>query len=485
MRYFFLTLLALLAGARPGVVRAQKVQSAAFSYLPEQGEDRYNMRVPNKTLALPGGAGFIILAHQSANGYAVERYDASLKRVWSAAVPVAAGETIEAFSRGPAQAWVVIHHPDTTGGQQNLSVQPVSLDGGQLGPRKLVVVAPGRDRRPGVAISPDGARLLAFRYFTREAQIKSLQATLYDQNLSQTITRTYDFRSVRDFFSPRLYLANDGTQFVALIGSGMKELAVRRYAAVAADNAVRTLAVPVGGTYEGRPVTIRDARLAVLADGRLYAAALVADYQTGEYRGLKAVRFDFSGPGDLKVAPEVRFTPAYLAKVTEATGTAVKTLEDIYLADMVLTEDRRLVVIGEKHFEEGGPALPVHARELHLFGYNEFMSPSWQKILAKDQVAPGADGYTGIGFRAAAFGNDVHLLTLETLEKKSDLYLRRISGQNGAISKPLRLKLSVADDQQLAYVKDFTTWLDAQNIIGVSRPSKKSAALRLNKVTVK
>ena len=108
-----------------------------------------------------------------------------------------------------------------------------------------------------------------------------------------------------------------------------------------------------------------------------------------------------------------------------------------------------------------------------------------RRILAKDQVAPGADGYTGIGFRAAAFGNDVHLLTLETLEKKSDLYLRRISGQNGAISKPLRLKLSVADDQQLAYVKDFTTWLDAQNIIGVSRPSKKSAALRLNKVTVK
>ena len=486
MRHLTLVVaLTLLVGAHPCLTLAQKVQSAAFSYVPEQGEDRYNMRVPHKTLALPGGAGFVILAHQSAAGYAVERYDPNLKRVWSAAVPVAPGETIEAFSRGPAQVWVVIHHPDTLGGAQNLTVQPVSLDGGQLGPRKVVVSAPGRDRRPGVAVSPDGSRLLAFRYFTREAQIKSMQATLFDQNLSQTIARTYDFRGVGDFFSPRLYLTNDGTQYVTLLGNGMKQLTVRRYAAVAADNTVRTVSVPVGGTFEGRAVTIRDARFAVLADGRLYAAALCADYESGEYRSLKAVRFDFTGPGDLKVAPEVRFTPAYLSKVTEATGTAVKRLEDIYLADMLLTEDRQLVIIGEKHFEEGGPTLPVHARELHLFGFNEFMSPSWQKILAKDQIAPGADAYTGIGFRAAAFGPDVQLLTLETLDKKSDLYLRRISGQNGSIGKPQRLKLSVADDQQLAYVKDFTTWLDAQNIIGVSRPNKKSAALRLNKVTVR
>ena len=48
-----------------------------------------------------------------------------------------------------------------------------------------------------------------------------------------------------------------------------------------------------------------------------------------------------------------------------------------------------------------------------------------------------------------------------------------------------RLKLNVADDQQLAYVKDFTTWLGEKTIIGVSRPSKKSAALQLEKIVVK
>ena len=478
-------LLTLLAGTRPGAVVAQKVQSAPFSYLPEQGEDRYNMRVPRKSLPLPGGAGFVILAHQSAGGYAVERYDAELKRQWSAAVPVAAGETVEAFSRGPAQVWVVIHHADESG--QSLTVQPVSLDGGQLGPRRVVVTALARDRRPGVAVSPDGARLLAFRYFTRNEQVKSMQATLFDQNLSQTIARTYDFRDLGDFFSPGVHLANDGTQYVTLIGGGMKQLTVRRYAAVAADNAVRVLSVPVGGTFEGRAVTIRDARFAVLSDGRLYAAALCADYQTGDYRSLRAVRFDFTGPGDLKIAPEVLFTPAYLGEIAQATGVGASParLTDLYLADLLLTDERRLIVIAEKHFEEGGPTLPVHARELHLFGYNEYLSPAWHRLLAKDQVAPAVDAYTGIGFRAAAFGPDVQLLTLETLDKKSDLYLHRLNGQTGVVGAPQRLRLSVADDQQLAYVKDFTAWLDAKNIIGVSRPNKKSAALRLNKISIK
>ena len=73
----------------------------------------------------------------------------------------------------------------------------------------------------------------------------------------------------------------------------------------------------------------------------------------------------------------------------------------------------------------------------------------------------------------------------KTLDKKSDLYLRRINAQTGVVSAPERLKLNVADDQQLAYVKDFTAWLDEKTIIGVSRPSKKSAALQLDKIVVK
>ena len=79
-RVFLIGLLAggLLAGAAP--VSAQKVKSAPFSYLPEPGTDRYDMRVPNKTRALANGAGFVVLAHQSAGGYTVERYDADLKK---------------------------------------------------------------------------------------------------------------------------------------------------------------------------------------------------------------------------------------------------------------------------------------------------------------------------------------------------------------------------------------------------------------------
>lgn len=68
-------LLALTLLFSSGTVQAQKVKSVAFTYLPEQSEDRYNQRVSSKTLPLAKG-GFIILAHKSASEYAVERYDA-------------------------------------------------------------------------------------------------------------------------------------------------------------------------------------------------------------------------------------------------------------------------------------------------------------------------------------------------------------------------------------------------------------------------
>jgi len=461
---------------------AQKVKSAPFSYLPEQGPDRYDMRVPHKTLALADGSGFVILAHQSAGGYAVERYDADLKKQWTATIPVAPGETLEAFGRGAQQALVVLHHKDE--GNQNLTVVPVNLQSGQKGAAKVVITAAARDRRPGVSISPDGSRLLAFRYLTREQQVKSIAATLFDQNLAQLEEKTYDFRDQGDFFSPAVHVANDGTQYVTLISDGMKKLTVRRYPAGAATE-IKVLGVPVGGVFGGKPVTVRDARFTVLNDGSLYAAALCADYATGEYYSVKVVKFDFSGTGDMKFSPEFRFTPAYLAEVTKSTGKEAKRLDDIYLGELLLTPEKQLVVIAEKHFEEGEGEAPVHARELHIFGYNEFGAPTWHSIVAKDQVAPGVDAYTGIGFRAAVFGSTVQLLTLETLNKKSDLYLRRLNAQTGVISPPERLKLNVADDQQLAYVKDFTTWLTEKTIIGVSRPSKKSAALQLEKIVVK
>src|SRR6476469_2621958 len=91
---------------------AQKVKSTPFSYLPEQGTDRYDMRVPRKTLPLADGSGFVILAHQSSGSYSVERYDADLKKQWSTTIPIAPGETLEAFGRGNQQALVVLHHKD-------------------------------------------------------------------------------------------------------------------------------------------------------------------------------------------------------------------------------------------------------------------------------------------------------------------------------------------------------------------------------------
>ncbi|SFQ40044.1 hypothetical protein SAMN04515668_2275 [Hymenobacter arizonensis] len=471
---------ALLSLATPAL--AQKVKSTPFSYLPEQGADRYDMRVPNKTLPLADGSGFVILAHQSAGGYAVERYDADLKKQWSTTIPVGPDETLEAFGRGPQQALVVIHQKEESG--QKLNVVAVNLQNGQKGAAKTVIAVPARDRRPGVSISPDGTRLLAFRYYTREQQVKSIAATLFDQNLAKLEDKTYDFHALGDFFSPAVHVANDGTQYVTLVSDRMTKLTVRRYPA-GKSTEIKVLGVPVGGTYGGKAVTIRDAKFKVLNDGSLYAAALCADYQSGEYYSLKVVKYDFSGTGDMKFSPEFRFTPAYLAEVGKANGVEVKRLEDVYLSELLLTADKQLVVIAEKHFEEGGEGTPVHARELHVFGYSEFGQPTWHSIVPKKQVAPAVDAYTGIGFRAAVFNNTIQVVTLENINKKSDLYLRRINAQTGVVSQPERLKLNVADDQQLAYVKDFTAWLGEKTIIGVSRPSKKSAALQLEKIVVK
>lgn len=466
----------------PRFASAQKTSSAPFSYLPETGPDRYDMRVPRKTLPLTDGSGFVILAHQAAGSYAVERYDRNLKKAWTTTVPLAPGETLEAFGRSARQAWVVLHHKDDA--NQNLTVVPVDLQSGQRGQSKVLVAASASERRPGISISPDGGRLLAFRYLTRQEQVKSIAATLFNETLGQGQEKNYDFRDLGDFFSPAVYVANDGTQYVTVVGDAMRKLTVRRYPA---DNSteVKVLGVPVGGVFGGRKVSVRDTKFAVLGDGMLYAAALCAEYETGEYYSLKVVKFDFTNTGDLKFAPEVRFGPEYLAEVGQAMGAAVKRLDDLYLTDLLMTDDKKLVVIAEKHFEEGGDDSPVHARELHLFGYNEFVSPVWHKILAKDQVAPAVDSYTGIGFRAAAFGQDVQVLTLEVLNKKSDLYLRHLNVRTGVLGPPQRLKLNVADDQQLAYVKDFTAWLDEKTIIGVSRPNKKSKALQLEKIVSK
>ncbi|SHI30414.1 hypothetical protein SAMN02745146_0453 [Hymenobacter daecheongensis DSM 21074] len=459
---------------------AQKVKSVPFSYLPEKAEDRYNQRVTRKMLPLPAG-GFIILAHKAGTDYAVERYDADLKLVWTAAVPVAAGESIEAFSHSPEQAWVIVHHKDEA--SQNLTALPIDLRNGQKGPLKKLVEAAARDRRPSIAISPDGTRLVAYRYLTREVQIKAISASIYDQKLTKLKDRTYDFHDLGDFFSPTVFVANDGTQYATLVSDQMKKLTVRRYRNDNPD--IKVMSVAVGGTFGGKAVTVFDSRFTLQPDNMLYAAAICNERESGLYYSLKVVKFDFIDKGDMKFAPEFRFTPEYLAEVNKATQASAKRLEDVYISDLLLTEEKQLVVVAEKKYEEGGDESPVHARELHLFGYNEFQSPSWHRIIAKDQVAPPTESFTGIGYRAAVFGPEIQILTQEKLNGKSDLYVRRVDARTGATQPAKALGLTVAADQNLAYVKDFTGWLDAKTIIGVSRPSKKSAALMLNKIVVK
>lgn len=485
MRAFapLLALGSLLAVASPAL--AQKVKAIPFSYLPEQGEDRYNMRVPQKTLSLPDGS-FVILAHQSGSAYAVERYDAALKKQWSTTLPVAPGETVEAFARGPEQALVVLHHADGAG--QNLTAYPVALAGGQKGAPVVLVQAPTADRRPVVRLSPDGTRLLAYRYALYGNQVRSLVGTLYDQRLSKILDRSYDFRDQGDFFSPSILLANDGTQYVTLLGDAMRKLTVRRYPAtpdrVGVPTPIPVLSVPVGGVFSGQPIAIRDAKFSLLPDGQLYATALCANDNTGELSSLKTVRFDF-GANNIKLADPVPLAGAFLAEANKMLSTNLKRLDDVYLTDMLLTDSKNLVVIAERHFEEGGPELPVHARELYVFGYSPFLTPTWHQILPKDQVAPAIDGYTGIGLKAAAFGEEVQLLTWEAQGGKSDLYLRRLQAATGVVGPLQRLKLNVTQattEQQPAYVKDFTTWLDPKTIITVSRPNKKSAALQLDEV---
>ncbi|TGE05245.1 hypothetical protein [Hymenobacter fodinae] len=471
-------LLGLLGSPVMGL--AQKVKSAPFSYVPEQSDDRYNQRVLRKTLPLPAG-GFVILAHKAATEYAVERYDTDLKRTWSTALSLTADQAIDAFTISGSQATVIVHQK--SGASQTLSALTLDLASGQKSPQKKLLETAARDRRPGVTFSPDGTKLVAWRYLTRDVQIRAISASVFDEKLTKLKDRTYDFHDQGGFFSTTIHVGNDGTQYVTLVADDMKKLSVRRYLNSSPD--IKVMSVAVGGTFGGKVVNVFDSRFSLQADNTLYAAAICNERETGLYHSLKLVKFDFSGDGDMKFAPEFKFTPEYLTAANKASNASAKRLEDIYLTDLLLTDEKQLVVVAEKKYEEGGEESPGHTRELHLFGYNEYQAPTWHSIIAKDQVAPAAEGFSSIGYRAAVFGQDVQFVTWEKIKNKSDLYLRRVNAQTGVVQEPKALGLNVAADQNPSYVKDFTAWLDPKTIIGVSRPSKKSAALMLNKIVVK
>ena len=464
----------------PSVAQAQRVKSVSFAYLPEQTYDRYNQRLAQKTLPLPDG-GFLILAHKTAVGYAVERYDAELKKLWNTDLPLTKEESIEGFSRGTSVATVVLYQKSST--VQALLGLTLDLKTGQKSaPQKLTETGP-RDRRPGIAFSPDGTHAVAWRYLTRNEQVQAIAASIYDARLTKLKDRTYDFHDQGAFFSTTITIGNDGTQYVALIGDALKKLAVRRYRN---DNQeVKVMSVAVGGVFGGKEIMVFDAKFSLQLNNTLYAAAICTERETGVYHSLKVVKFDFADDGDLKLAPEVLFSSTYLAETNQATKRLTKRLEDIYLAQLLFNDKQQLVVIAQKQYEEGGENSPVHSQELHVFGYNEFLTPAWHSIIVKDQVAPSAEAFASIGFRAAVFDTDLQLLTEETIKAKSDLYVRHLDVLTGVVQEPQGLGLKVATDQNLAYVKDFTAWLDAKTIISVSRPNKKSAALMLNKIMLK
>lgn len=396
-------------------------------------------------------------------------------------MPLTAEQALDGFSCSGSQAVVVIHQK--TGSAQTLSAQTFDISNGQKAPLKKLLEADARDRRPTVAFSPDGSKLVAWRYLTRNEQIKAVNASVYDEKLLKLKDRTYDFHDQGGFFSTTVHVGNDGSQLVTLIGDGMKKLSVRRYRNDSPE--VKVMSVSVGGTFGGKEVNVFDSRFALQSDNTLYAAAICNERETGLYHSLKVVKFDFTGEGDMKFAPEFKFTPEYLAATNKASNASAKRLEDIYLTDLLFTDEKQLVVVAEKKYEEGGDDSPGHTRELHLFGYNEFQSPTWHSIIAKDQVAPAVEGFSSIGYRAAVFGQDIQFVTWEKIKNKSDLYLRRVNAQTGVVQEPKALGLNVAADQNPSYVKDFTAWLDAKTLIGISRPNKKSAALMLNKIIVK
>ena len=155
---------------------------------------------------------------------------------------------------------MVLHHKDDNG--QNLAVVPVSLQSGQKGAAKLVMSrAPARDRRPGVSVSPDGSAAAGIPLpHQQPAGEEHCGHAIRPERDGKLEEKTYDFRTLSDFFSPAVHVANDGTQYVTLISEGMKKLTVRRYPA-GPSSEIKVLGVPVGGVFGGRAVTVRDAQV--------------------------------------------------------------------------------------------------------------------------------------------------------------------------------------------------------------------------------
>lgn len=479
---FFLLLTAylLLTGSQPAGAQS-RLKTTPFPYQPDLSGDAYNLRIKQKNLPLDNSR-FITLGRKSENSYRMVLYHADLKKGWEAALPLSDAEELEAFSHNGQSALVLTHRKSA--GTQSVYGTLVDLQTGRKSPAKKLFEAPASSRRIGTALSADGNKLLLFQYLNQQDQLKAMTATVFDGSLRQLQERTYNFRDLSGIQSATVRIANNGDQYISLITSKATRLSVRRYPFAGPE--MKAMDLQIGGMFDGRLVYIFDTFFALQADHQLYAAAICADDKTGQYHSLKVVRFDF-GAGEMKFAPEFLFSPQYLAglnTLAKSGSPPVKRLEDIYLTDLVVSPEKDLLVIAEKKYNEG-PGKPYVARELHLFAYDSFLNPTWHSLVHKHQVAAAGEGFRAISYQARLFGNSLQLLTLETLSGKTDLYVRTINLKNGTSAPPAPLGLQVSGQQSLAYLKDFTAWLDEKNILAVLKPLKKSSALQLGKITRK
>ncbi|WP_040574451.1 hypothetical protein [Pontibacter sp. BAB1700] len=189
LRLLPLLCLAILFAAAPASSQGKRA-AIPFNYIPDNTEDQYNQSISSKTLPL-GTEGFVILSRSKPGEYAIERYNTALKKAWSATVPLAAEETVEAFARNQ-EAVLLVTHRTNEQGNQVLYAHRVDLRSGQKEKPVLLLEAPADARKAGIAISPDGTKLLAYRYSVSGNQVlQSISGSLYDGKLQKVKDTKY------------------------------------------------------------------------------------------------------------------------------------------------------------------------------------------------------------------------------------------------------------------------------------------------------
>ncbi|GAA4311438.1 hypothetical protein [Nibribacter koreensis] len=465
-----------------GNAQGQRIKSANFSFFTESQQEQYNPQLPQKTFAL-NSTDFVILSRKTKDAYALERYGKSMKPQWATPIDLLSQETVEAFAQQAQTALVITHRISIETSTQALYARTIDLATGKELQKKKLLEAPANSRKLVVSLSKDGSKLVTQHYLQKGDQLQGIQAIVYDGALNVLKERRYDFPVHTGGLTAQVQIDNHGSQYLTLLTENSMRLSVRRYNNQ--NNEIKVMEVMLGGAFNQEKVYVLDTKFQLEQDSTLYAAALVAEEKTGEYRSLKLVRFDYR-TNNMRFAEEFLFTPAFLERIAKANNLSTTAhLEDIYLSDILVSKDGQLAVITEKKFLEAGPDGKYRAQDLLLFGYDEYLKPTWNSMIKKDQQAPAAEGFSGISYRTQLFGNRLQMLTLETLNGKTDLYTRSIHLLTGASEAPKATGLKLANNQQAAFAKDFTTWLDERTITAVYKPAKSSKGLRLSRITYK